>query len=264
MSAGLPAGPRVTTLRRVPRWAIVAAAAMAGLLAGATTTALWSDDEQFTPTITSGYIHFAVGDPSDPAGPVSPAFTPTWAVPADLLGDGTAGNPYLEAGDTAVAVVQIDGQSQGNRGLSYELPLGSAVVGDPTGAGELASGLVTTIIAVASPAECTVAAIEADPAPVYEGLVANAIVPPTELVSAAYSDDPYTTPETDYLCLGFTVPAWEGTYANTGSVRAQDAGGAVVTDTDPWNAVLLAPEEQFVLDIEFTFDETTYRPGGGP
>jgi predicted ribosomally synthesized peptide with SipW-like signal peptide len=254
----------VPRAKRVSRWTVVATVAMAGLLAGASTNALWSDDEVFTPTITAGYIHFTVGDPTDPVGPVPAPFTPTWSVPADLLGDGTAGNPFLEAGQTAVAVVQIDGQSQGNRGLSYALPAGGVVVGDPTGTGELASGLVTTIIAVATPAECTVAAIEADPAPVYAGPIADAVVPSTELVTAAYSSDPYTVPETDYLCFGFTVPEWEGTYANTGTVQAQDAGGTAVTDSDTWNAVLLAPAEQYVLDVDLTFAETTYRPGGGP
>ncbi|NYD67858.1 SipW-dependent-type signal peptide-containing protein [Agromyces atrinae] len=242
------------TRRRV-LWPYPVAALALGLLAGGGTAALWSESESVVPVIQSGYVNFAVGAPTT----ITPTSGSTWTLPTDLLGDGTAGKPYLAPGDTAVAVVQIDGTSQGNRGLSWQVPSGGVTVNG----GVLAQGLTVKAISVANPAACTASAVAAAPSPLYSGPLAGLTLAPTTLVTATYSTTPFTAPVTAYRCLAFTVPAWSGTYSNTATVTGQN-GGVTATDTDTWNAKLLPPASAYVVDVKVAFTAATFRPGGAP
>lgn len=241
------------TRRRV-LWPYPVAALALGLLAGGGTVALWSESESVVPVIQSGYVNFAVGNP----GTVTPAAGPTWTLPADLFGDGSAAKPYLAPGATALAVVQLDGTSQGNRGLAWRLPAGGVSVDG----GVLIENSTVTIISVATPAGCTPAAIAAS-TPLYTGPLAVANLADSELVSANYSTTPRTDPQTAYRCFAVTVPAWSGAYSNTATVTGQN-GSATATDTDTWNANLLPPASAYVVDVTVGFTSSTFRPGGQP
>ncbi|WP_026819757.1 SipW-dependent-type signal peptide-containing protein [Arthrobacter castelli] len=225
----------------------------------AATFASWQDQITIDVSITAGYIHFAVDDPnSDPAALNRidrPGQSLTWTVPENVLDNLAPEQPQS-------AVVQIDAQSQGNRGLSYTLD-GASVAGDNS----LTSAATVTITAVGHPGSCGTGS--SAPGPVlYEGPIQGAATESRELVTSEYTDAPWTNPETEYLCLAFTVPDGMGSYTNEGTVTGTAEGGLEadqkVTATDTWSGRSGPSQAARNADVTLTFSYETYRPGEEP
>ncbi|GAB3267806.1 hypothetical protein [Arthrobacter pigmenti] len=225
----------------------------------AAAVASWQDKITVDVNLTRGYIHFAVDNPnSDPTAMNSidrSGQSLTWTVPENVLQNLAPQQPQS-------AVVQIDAQSQGNRGLSYTLD-GASITGDDT----LAGVANVAITAVGQPDSC--GADTPAPGPVlYEGAIEGATIEPTELVISDYTDAPWSDPETDYLCLAFTVPDDLGDYSNTGIVTGTAEGGLEedqkISASDKWSGRATPSQSARTADVKLTFSYDTYRPGEGP
>jgi hypothetical protein len=225
----------------------------------AAAVASWQDEITVDANIMHGYIHFAVDDPnSDPAAMnriERPGQSLTWTVPGSVLQNLGPQQPQS-------AVVQIDAQSQGNRGLSYTLD-GASITGDDS----LAAAATVAITGVGHPDDCGTGSPAAG-SHLYEGPIEGATTVPTELVTSAYTDAPWTDPETDYLCLTFTVPDDLGDYSNTGIVTGTAEGGLEedqkVTASDTWSGREAPSQAARNAGVELTFSYDTYRPGERP
>lgn len=247
-------------------------AATAALALGATlgavgvgTWALWSDQASRSAELGGGGIDFAVGAGTPQTLSAPPVMR---AIEAD--GDGRvtlslgaalggASVSPLADGQTHVVGIRVDGQSQGNRGLSYRLD-DIAAVGEDTG---LLSALNLVIVRVPALAECSARAL-ADPAAVtaYSGPLLGAGITDRTLVSAAYSTASWDAPASEYLCLGLSASG-VGTYTNT----VQASGDAVtsrgtreaVSAEDSWSARLGYSDADRDADATLTFSAQTFR-----
>lgn len=222
--------------------------------------ASWQDKITVDVDFTWGYIHFAVDDPnSDPTAMnkiEQPGQKLTWTVPQSVLQN-------LAPGDDQSAVVQIDAQSQGNRGLSYALEGATIETEDDS----LTSVANVAINAVGNPGDCKDGA-RPPGQPLYEGSIEGANLNARELVTSEYTDASWTEPETDYLCLTFTVPDNLGAYSNTGTVTGTAEGGLEadqdVSASAKWSGHAEPSNEARRAQVELTFSYETYRPEEGP
>ena len=223
--------------RRIRAAAVVGTAGLLGIAlgTGGASLALWSDQEEFTGEIASGYEYFAAGHLDDteaaPSGSVS---TTIGAEEAATL---------VENEEIAIPL-QTDSLSQGNKGLTYQ-------IAEPDWGEGIFGAAEVTIFPVETAEECT-----AD----------NTQEQPEELsstpVSSDYSDSEELTEEHWCLTASLEGLPGEGTYQNIGTVTADDPRGEPVTDDDDWDAVVgsdLDPEDEADHAIEFSYE--TFRAG---
>jgi hypothetical protein len=245
-------------------------AAIAVLVAGAslgaatgTALALWSDDVGVRASVGIGYVHYAVGDARDPAAILTDPGTftdpdggPGWRLPARVLAD-------LAPGEPQTAVVQIDGYSQGNRGLEYWLD-GLAVDGDRG----LVDAAQLRIVEVDRPGDCVageLAGLEAR----YAGEPRGAHFDDVELVAPRQFHEPdYGSWDedavTEYLCVELSLPPDAPGYGNTVTATGTGREGTeprTVDASDDWSAGLTPSAAQRAATVTLTFPYATYRPG---
>lgn len=225
--------------------------------AAGTVFALWDDDDAISAEVGIGYVHYAVGNGPDAAIPTGKDGAPAWQLPEHVLTD-------LAPGEPQTAVVQVDGYSQGNRGLEYWLA-GLDVDGD--------SGFIDAtdvrIVEINSPDQCVAGGLDTLAAR-YSGPSAGASFGDHELVHPRQFHEPdYGTWEedsvTEYLCLELSLPDEPPVYTNTVTAigTGQEASEeATVSDTDSWSAVLEPTAAQREAVVTLTFPYATYRPGG--
>ncbi|MFC4223946.1 hypothetical protein [Lysinibacter cavernae] len=259
------------------RYRNAAIAALVGLVIGsgvaATSYALWVDKTDFNGELTGGYIHFAVDDPK-----TNPASLKrisnfgeelAWSLPRgeagrQLNGSGQPAHILRDVAPNApqVAAIEIDEQSQGNRGMSWGLD-DVTVDGDPL----LTNLLHVRIAKVADAAACVVGAT-AGPNPLYSGPLSTAMISQKPLVASTYKNTLWTTPQKTYLCMEFSVGENLGDYENTATVNGTAESLATpaptVTDSDSWNGQIVPSGVSRDAKVDFNFSYTTYRPGGEP
>lgn len=223
--------------RRVRTVAVVGTAALVGVAlgTGGASLALWSDQEEFTGDISSGYEYFAAGHLDDPQPATSGSVVVTI---------GTDEAVTLIEDEQIAIPLQTDSLSQGNKGLTYQ-------IAEPDWGEGVFGHAEVSIFRVDSVEECTVENTEEQP----EELTSFP-------VSSAYSDSEELIEE--YWCLTAILEGLpgEGTYQNTGTVTADDPRGETVTDEDDWEAVVgsdLDPGDEADHEIEFSY--TTFRAG---
>lgn len=230
------------------------AALVLGVTAGAGTSAAFASWQvQATiagATITAGSIHFAVDDPRD---------LPT-AQKSSGASDGSVTWKLPDGAQTAV--VQIDAQSQGNRGLEYTL---DSV--DIAGFPGIAAAARVSIITVPKPADCVSGVADSVAEPLYSGKLSSAkLLDPRELVTADYTDAPWTEPETEYLCLDIWVQPGLGEEVSTATVSGTAAGGLEtdreVSARDEVSVRRVPATAAQDAVVELTFSYETYRAGG--
>ena len=223
--------------RRIRTAAVVGTAGLLGIAlgTGGASLALWSDQEEFSGEIASGYEYFAAGhlDNTQPA-PSGSASTTIGAEEAATL---------MENEEIAIPL-QTDSLSQGNKGLEYE-------IAEPDWGDGIFGTAAVTIFPVDTAEDCTAENTPTDPGELT-----------STPVSPEYSETEDLT--TEYWCLAATLDSLpgEGTYENIGTVTADDPRGAPVTDDDDWDAVVgsdLDPEDETDHAIEFSYE--TFRAG---
>ncbi|WP_030143535.1 hypothetical protein [Mycetocola saprophilus] len=229
--------------------------------AGAATWALWSQQTAVYDAVTIGYAGFAVGNPGATPAQMDRAQSPqanvTWSASS-----APGGNPItaLQTKNFADAVIRVDGQSQGNRGLAYALRGAHVTGGDTT----LVDGARVRIVR-ASTAEGCAPALNADAGTLYEGALAAARIPARELVSSAYSTAGWDTPEHEFLCLRLSRPvALNTTYTNIGSASGTytnpETGARVsVSGEDRWSIGLGYDTRAFQASFALDFGFETFR-----
>lgn len=251
-------------MKRTTAAILIGAAGVVVGAGGLGTLALWNDTISIQSDLTTGHIHFAAGDPvvrpADLPAVTAENPTVTWSLPdggdrpGDVLGD-------LGPGAPQAAVVQVDAQSQGNRGLSYAMAVSR--VDDSA----LLEHATVSIVTVERPTDC-VPGVTAGAGTLYTGPVADAAVTWRELVPTDYTTTPWTSPETEYLCLDVAVPDDPGAHENTGTVTATADGGLEDDRTLEASSTGHATAEPDAADhdavVEFEFSHTTYRPGEAP
>ncbi|PQZ96069.1 hypothetical protein CQ018_01960 [Arthrobacter sp. MYb227] len=235
------------------------------------TYASWEAQTGLKASVKSGAIHFAVDDPKPDSGVLQAiqlaGDSLSWKLPAgevdrplgtdgqlaDILGKLSPAKPQS-------AVIRIDGQSQGNRGLAYSLA-NVRISGDPT----LAERTSIKIGKVAEPSDCSPNNVGT---PLYTGSLFEAKIAPRELVSAAYSTESWNKPVTEYLCLGFSLSADDLSYTNIATVTGTADGGleadTELSASDSWSALIEPTQAARQAGVDFTFTHQTYRPGSEP
>lgn len=216
----------------------------AALGIGGASLALWSDAEEVSGQIGSGYEYFAAGAPG------------TELIPAI---DGQAGFEIdgqevaahlLEHGGTAIPI-QVDSLSQGNKGLQYELTepdWGEGILGQAD----------VTVFWVETADECVPGATPGAPPGHVDGYTSTPVL-------ADYTHTDVAT--TEYWCLQATLDGLEdeGTYTNVGSVTAADPDGQEVGADDEWSAtVITGLDPAAEADRTIAFAYSTFRPGETP
>lgn len=242
--------------------AAVAAGASLGAATGVA-LALWRDDGAVSASVGVGYVHYAVGDARDPAGVlVDPATfadrdgLPGWRLPPSVLANLAPGKPQT-------AVVQVDGYSQGNRGLEYWLA-GLEVDGDRG----LLDAAHLRIVEVDDPAACVAGGLDGLPAR-YAGAPAGATFDDVGLVAPRQFAEPdYGSWQEDsvseYLCVELALPETPPGYANAVTASGTGREGSAPTDvtaSDSWSAPIDPTPEQRAAVVTLTFPYDTHRPG---
>lgn len=236
------------------------------------TYASWEDRAGLSVSVRSGAIHFAVDDPKDSPDELQAIERAgdllVWNLPAGEEGrtpgyDGLPGNILgnLSPAAPQSAVIRIDGQSQGNRGLAYSLAK-VEVNGDDRTFADLAT---VKIGKVSEPADCSPRNVGDV---LYSGKLSGARFDPRELVPAKYSETGWDAPATEYLCLGFSLNTADFTYKNTATATGTTEGGLEpeikLKDHDSWETIVEPTAEQRAAKVEFTFKHQTYRPADQP
>ncbi|MCS4276183.1 hypothetical protein M2390_001355 [Mycetocola sp. BIGb0189] len=230
--------------------------------AGAATWALWSQQTAVHDAVTIGYAGFAVGNPGATPAQMDRAFGPQTAV-TWLANNAIGGNPItaLQTKNFADAVIRVDGQSQGNRGLAYDLRGAHIIGGDDS---SLVDGVRVRIVR-AGTAEGCAPALNADAGTLYEGALSAAQIPARELVSSAYSTAGWETPEHEFLCLRLSRPvALNTTYTNIGSATGtytnpQTGAQVSVSGEDRWSIGLGYDTRAFQATFSLDFGFETFR-----
>lgn len=245
--------------RRTAALAALAAGAIVGS-AGAATFALWNNDVSSSATVKVGYIDFAVSSPNATPKTSIAAEGDQLSLELRALGDK---NPFaaLAVDAPQYVPIQVDGQSQGNRGLSY------AMTGvTPSGADRtLVDATSVQIREITELSDCAASAFTGNAPTVYSGPLTAARISSRQLVSSAYSTATYDHPESDFYCLKLTAPGTSGSYTNKATVNGVPqttlvpSAAPTATAEDSWTTKLGYSDAARAATVSFVFDHDTFR-----
>lgn len=238
------------------RTAAIAALAVGAIVgsAGAVTLALWSDKTDIPLSTTLGAIDFAVGSP----GSALTAITASADSVSWKLRTVDGANPFAElsAEKPQIVPIQVDGQSQGNRGLAYRLE------GVTAGSSQLIAGTSVQIISVPNRASCVATAFGPSATTLYNGLLSAAQTADRQLVTSDYTTATWATPETAFLCLKLSTGTGNSTYKNTATVKGSVTtlqGSVPLTAEDSWTTPYSFSEADRAASATLTFTQRTFR-----
>lgn len=245
--------------RRTAALTALAAGAIVGS-AGAATFALWNSDVRSSATVAIGHIDFAVSSPSTAQKLSIDTAGQALSLP---LRSTTNANPFaeLDAANPQYVPIQVDGQSQGHRGLSY------AMSGATTTGSDLALVDATSvqIRELGSIEDCGAAAFTGTAATVYSGPLTSASIPSRELVSSVYSTATFEDPESDFYCLKLTAPGTSGSYTNKATVEGvprttlESSTPPTATAEDSWTTKIGYSDAARSATVSFSFTHETFR-----